>query len=60
MTEANGVAVDETEANGAAVDETEANDTSEVRDSRTGDSSTPIKLRNATKRKVAFQPFPFP
>jgi hypothetical protein len=59
-TEANGVAVNETEANGAAVDETEANGTSEVRDSRTGDSSTPIKLRNATKRKVAFQPFPFP
>ncbi len=59
-TEANGAAVDETEANGAAVDETEANGTSEVRDSRTGDSSTPIKLRKATKRKATFQPFPFP
>ncbi len=42
-TEAYGAAVDETEANGAAVDETEANGTSEVRDSRTGDSSTPKK-----------------
>ncbi len=59
-TEANGAAVDETESNGAAVDETEANGTSEVRDSRTGDSSTPKKLRKATKRKATFQPFPFP